>query len=391
MPAIEVKNLRKTFKLPHEQHSTLKQTLINFHRRSFEELEALRDISFEVKKGEFFGIVGRNGSGKSTLLKILAGIYAPTAGEVAVHGKITPFIELGVGFNPELTGHDNIYLNGALLGMTKKQIQDKYEDIVAFSELEKFLDQKLKNYSSGMQVRLAFSIAIHAQTGILLIDEVLAVGDANFQRKCFNIFKKFKKDKRTVVFISHDMESIREYCDRAILINDGKILSEGKPNSVANDYLQLLSKEDSAKAKTPGGEEDKDRWGDGKARISNVKVKTSKDVIRVSYKCQAKERIKDPIFGMIIKDKAGNKIIDSNTKWNKIRTGVLDKGEIVEVSWDIPNILKAGDYEIAAAAAHSDGLSFYDWREAVKEFRVNKTKLTGGMVLVDTEIEINKE
>lgn len=184
---------------------------------------ALNNISFDIKKGEFFGIVGRNGSGKSTLLKILAGVYQPTTGKVTISGKLTPFIELGVGFNPELNGHDNIFLNGALLGFGRAQMKSMYQDIVDFAELNDFMDVKLKNYSSGMQVRLAFSIATRCQSDILLLDEVLAVGDAVFQQKCFDYFAEIKKTGRTVCFVSHDIGVLRKYCDRGIYIRDGEV------------------------------------------------------------------------------------------------------------------------------------------------------------------------
>ena len=205
---IRVDGLTKRFKLPHERINSLKSSLINLFsngRLNYEIQTVLDDISFKVNKGDFFGIVGKNGSGKSTLLKLLAGIYYPTNGSVQVDGKVTPFIELGVGFNPELSGRDNVFLNGALLGFTRKQMEVMYDDIVAFSELERFMDQKLKNYSSGMQVRLAFSIAIKAQGDILILDEVLAVGDESFQRKCFNYFDQVKKEKKTVILVTHDM------------------------------------------------------------------------------------------------------------------------------------------------------------------------------------------
>src|SRR3990167_5954702 len=218
-PAIKVEKLSKIFKLPREKNSSIKSSIINFYKRKkgYELQKALNDVSFEVRKGEFFGIVGRNGSGKSTLLKLLAGIYTPTSGQVHVRGSLTPFIELGVGFNPELTGRENVFLNGALLGFSRKQMQAMYKDIVDFAELEKFMDQKLKNYSSGMKVRLAFSIAIRAHSDILLIDEVLAVGDAAFQKKCYDYFDQLKKEKKTVVFVSHSMEQVVRFCDRAIL------------------------------------------------------------------------------------------------------------------------------------------------------------------------------
>lgn len=240
--AISVKNLHKNFQLPNEHASGLKQAIFNRLRgiKGYTEQRVLRDISFDIKKGEFIGIVGRNGSGKSTLLKILAGIYYPTSGKVTVNGTLIPFIELGVGFNPELTGRENVYMNGALLGFSNDEMSKMYNDIWKFAELEKFQDQKLKNYSSGMQVRLAFSIAIRARGDILLLDEVLAVGDAAFQKKCNDYFKKLKKQKQTVILVTHSMENIRKFCTRAILINDGKILEQGDPEKVADKYLEML-------------------------------------------------------------------------------------------------------------------------------------------------------
>jgi len=239
--AITVNNVSKIFKLPHEKHSTLKSSLIHFwdKNKGYENQKALKNISFEIKKGEFFGIVGRNGSGKSTLLKILAGIYNPTEGSVRVNGKLTPFIELGVGFSPELTGRENVFLNGALLGFNRKEMQKLYKEIVEFAELERFMDQKLKNYSSGMQVRLAFSIAIRAQGDIIILDEVLAVGDVNFQKKCLEVFDKLKSEKKTVVLVTHDMENVRRYCSEALLLCDGEVTLIGSPEKVALKYNQI--------------------------------------------------------------------------------------------------------------------------------------------------------
>lgn len=238
--AVEVEGLSKTFKLPSEKNTSLKSAFIHFYRRrKFTNQQALNNVSFEVKRGEFFGIVGRNGSGKSTLLKLLAGIYVPTAGGAQVNGSLTPFIELGVGFNPELTGRENVYLNGALLGFNRKEMKAMYKDIVEFAELERFMDQKLKNYSSGMQVRLAFSISIRVQTDILLIDEVLAVGDAAFQQKCVNIFKELKAKKTTIILVTHDMKHVRRFCDRALLLDEGRVISIDKPSKIANEYIEV--------------------------------------------------------------------------------------------------------------------------------------------------------
>lgn len=243
--AIKVSNVTKSFKLPHEKQDSVKGLFLSLFRKrtKIERQHVLKGISFEVKKGEFLGIVGRNGGGKSTTLKLLAQIYEPDSGEIYINGNLTPFIELGVGFNPELTGRENVYLNGALLGFTAKQMNEMYDNIVKFAELERFMDQKLKNYSSGMQVRLAFSVAIQAKTDILLIDEVLAVGDANFQKKCFDVFEQFKAEGRTVVFISHSMQQVVRFCDRVILINKGAIVAEGDPEVVATEYEMLNSEE----------------------------------------------------------------------------------------------------------------------------------------------------
>jgi ABC-2 type transport system ATP-binding protein len=272
--AMIVKGVSKTFRLPHEKHSSIKGALIGAARGShkgYEVQKALTNISFEVKKGEFFGIVGRNGSGKSTLLKILAGIYTPTKGSVQINGSLTPFIELGVGFNPELTGRENVFLNGALLGFSRPEMRKMYSDIVEFAELQKFMDQKLKNYSSGMQVRLAFSIAIRAQSDILLIDEVLAVGDAAFQKKCFDVFRQLKKEGRTIVLVTHDMGNVERFCDRALVINDGEQLTVAKPHETASLYARLNvehqnGKEEAKKSVT------KKRWGNGGVKVKDVTI-----------------------------------------------------------------------------------------------------------------------
>ena len=232
-PAIIVKDVRKEFILPQSKNSSIKHAFVNIVKRNKKTVQKVLDgVSFTVNQGDFFGVVGRNGSGKSTMLKILAGVYQPTSGDVQLNGKLTPFIELGVGFNPELSGRDNVFLNGALLGFTRKEMGAMYDEIVAFAELEPFMDQKLKNYSSGMQVRLAFSVAIKARNDIMIFDEVLAVGDEAFQRKCIDIFEQYKASGQTVVLVTHDMETVKKFCNRAVLIQDGKV-------QVANEYSRL--------------------------------------------------------------------------------------------------------------------------------------------------------
>lgn len=237
---IKVGGLGKVFKIPHERYSSLKQNAVHlFSQKRYSVFEALKNISFEINKGEFFGIVGRNGSGKSTLLKLIAGIYVPTTGKILIDGHLSPFIELGVGFVPDLSARDNIFLNGAILGLSRKKIEEQFDKIIAFAELEDFVDQQLKNYSSGMQVRLAFSIATQTQSNILLLDEVLAVGDINFQTKCFNYFRKIKSEGRTVVFVSHSMDKVEEFCDRALLLHKGEIKNIGDPKIITKEYKEL--------------------------------------------------------------------------------------------------------------------------------------------------------
>lgn len=258
--ALSVRHVAKSFHLPTEQASGLKQVFLNWTKgiKGYTEQRVLRDISFEVRQGDFFGIVGRNGSGKSTLLKIISGIYTPEKGEVKVKGKLVPFIELGVGFNPELTGRENVFLNGALLGFTHDEIAAMYDDIVEFAELGEFMDQKLKNYSSGMQVRLAFSVAIKAQGDILVLDEVLAVGDEAFQRKCDNFFLRIKQDPtKTVILVTHSMDSVKRYCDKAVLVKDGEIIESGDKDTVADRYtLENIETKPAASKPSPERESD---------------------------------------------------------------------------------------------------------------------------------------
>ena len=240
---VEISKLTKSFKIPLEASSGIKQQLINIlkGRKGYRVFTPLKDISFTINEGDFFGIVGRNGSGKSTLLKTIAGIYTPNGGNVKVHGSLVPFIELGVGFNPELTGRENIFLNGALLGFSHEEMESMYSAIVEFAELEDFMEERLKNYSSGMQVRLAFSIAIRAHADILLLDEVLAVGDEAFQKKCYSYFDKLKREKRTVILVTHDMAAVERFCTKAVFIEDGHVKMIGKPYRIAAAYSRSNS------------------------------------------------------------------------------------------------------------------------------------------------------
>lgn len=367
--AIRVRGVSKEFLLPHLRQRTLKGHFIELlrRRRSVEVQHALTDIDFDVHQGEFFGVVGRNGSGKSTLLKILAGIYEPTSGHVAVSGRLVPFIELGVGFNPELTGRENVYLNGALLGFSRNEVAEVYDDIVAFAEIEQFMDQKLKNYSSGMQVRIAFSVAARARADILLIDEVLAVGDAAFQRKCFEHFRALKKRGTTIVFVTHDMSAVREFCDRAILIEESKIAAEGRADEIATRYSMLFAGgAHSAQALTP--EESPRRWGEGHVRYSSIKVSevlTDYTELVVELEAVAERDVEDAIYGLILTDSAGTTILGTDSYARKQRCGTLRKGERAQVRWSVPNVFSDGSYSIGLSISDHRGIRMYDsWPDA---------------------------
>ncbi len=241
--AIEVRDIKKSFYLPHHRNDSLKTAITQIFKpkeKGGERFNALDGVSFTVEKGDFFGILGRNGSGKSTLLKIISEIYQPTSGTVKHHGRLVSFIELGVGFKSQLTGRENVFLNGALLGFSRREMEAMYDDIVEFAELEKFMDQKLKNYSSGMKVRLAFSVAIRAHADILILDEVLAVGDAAFKKKCNDYFKSLSDKGKTVILVTHGMGAVKEFCNKAILIENGKVAFEGPAEAAADKYLELF-------------------------------------------------------------------------------------------------------------------------------------------------------
>lgn len=401
--AVIVKDLYKSFKLPHEQHSGLKQLLLNLMKRKkgYEVQEVLRDLSFDIKKGEFFGIVGRNGSGKSTLLKLLAGIYVPDKGLVQVNGSLTPFIELGVGFNPELTGRENVFMNGALLGFGREEMQTMYDEIVEFAELERFMDQKLKNYSSGMQVRLAFSIAIRAQSDILLLDEVLAVGDSNFQQKCFDYFKELKKQKRTVILVSHDAGVLRQYCTSGVLIKNGKIICEGPISQVVNEYQESLVSDETQTNDQYKIHAPKKRWGNGSvlvegAQLNDEKNNNEKSIftdedenLLITIRYQSKAVIKKPTLGITINDSLGHEIFASNTMWKKILVPDMKIGTEFNVTWIVPNVFNTGSYFINPAAADTMGTVIYDWREEMLRFKVRKKLESTAQTNISHQIHIN--
>jgi len=396
--AVSVKHVAKSFKLPHEKADSIKSLFVNpfdKRRKKIETQHALRDISFDIKKGEFFGIVGRNGSGKSTLLKIIAGIYRPNKGNVTVNGRLVPFIELGVGFNPELSGRENVYLNGALMGFSKKEIDSKYRAIVEFSELERFMDQKLKNYSSGMQVRLAFSVAtILAESDILLIDEVLAVGDSAFQKKCFAYFRKLKKDKKTVIFVSHDMNAVQEYCDRAVLVEDGEVVLAGTSNDVAGAYTRMFADE-GAHSKNDLKDK-KTRWGSGEVKYVDAAIVPTKISNETSLTLSIKAKGIKPtegevILGFKIKDAEGKALIGTNTRIKKQNVR-LTEGGVVSIDWALPTLFNDGFYYVDLVIEAENYTGVYDWWESALRFEVFRNEQSSYSInpIIKTDVVYEK-
>src|SRR4051794_38957631 len=338
-PAVLVDGVSKTFTIPREQVHTLKERALHpFRRTGHDDLRALRDVSFAVERGEFFGIVGRNGSGKSTLLKCLAGIYRIDRGRIYVDGRMSTFIELGVGFNMDLAAYDNVLLNATMLGLSQRETRARYDHIIDFAELRDFADLKLKNYSSGMLVRLAFAVMIQVDADILLIDEVLAVGDAAFQQKCYDEFARIRASGTTVLFVTHDMGAVQRFCDRAVLLEHGRRVELGDPERVGDRYFQLNFSKEARDAEArdagerPGGAaspaggppagHEPVRLGDGKAEIveawfedergQRVEVLRSRQACTFRVRVHVHARLEDPLVGMNLHNSAGEHVWGAN-------------------------------------------------------------------------------
>lgn len=363
--AINIKNVSKSFKIPIEASSGIKQKLVNVikGRKGYRTFVPLNDINFSINKGDFFGIVGRNGSGKSTLLKMIAGVYTPTNGEITIDGLIIPFIELGVGFNPELTGRENIYLNGALLGFSHKEIQSMYDDIVDFAELHDFMEERLKNYSSGMQVRLAFSIAIQAKGDILILDEVLAVGDEAFQKKCYNYFDQLKREKKTVVLVTHDMGTVERFCNKAVFLEDGFVKFIGKPHKIAAAYSRSNndSYDTSTKERLGSGDFDleiMDQDGNSAKRFNHMDTMVVK--LKWSY-----DNVKN--IGVAVFLDNGEYVFGPNTYQDKY---VLSEGK--EAYYEVKLNLNEGEYFLKASLMGSDDNDIIEFIEEGPHFNISK-------------------
>lgn len=360
--ALKVEHVSKSFRLPTEQANGIKQAFINRVRgiKGYTEQHVLKDISFTVEKGDFFGIVGRNGSGKSTLLKLISQIYEPDAGEIIVDGKLVPFIELGVGFNPELTGRENVYLNGALLGFSHEDMSAMYDDIVEFAELEEFMDQKLKNYSSGMQVRLAFSIAIKADADILVLDEVLAVGDEAFQRKCFGYFAELKRNKKTVILVTHAMDYVLKFCNKAALIDKGHRLEIGKPNEIAQIYRRLNMQSDETSDQVSGEVADNKTIGT-RARDIQITIDSdiSLDMLIFAISIESKIDLEDVVFTFVINDNTGSPVYRWVTDERYEGTLSIRKNHPKKIYFELQNIFPDGIFGVQVGVKKKDRTEEY--------------------------------
>ena len=353
--AVSIAQVSKTFRLPHQQYTTLKERALHpFRTTTYDELHAVQDISLDIAEGEFFGIVGRNGSGKSTLLKCIAGIYRVDTGRISIAGRLSPFIELGVGFNPDLNARDNVVINAIMLGLTRKQALRRFEDVVAFAELEGFMDLRLKNYSSGMMVRLAFATAIQVDAEILLIDEVLAVGDAAFQQKCFEEFFRLKREGKTIVFVSHDMFSVERFCDRAMLMEHGVMTKIGDPRTIGRAYHELnfgkLAHEAPAEELSASGTTITDAWFE-KASGERVTSVSQEDALSMCFEARLGEDLQDPVFAVTLRTELGHTIVVARSDQHGNSSGSFKAGETIVAKFAIPNWLTASRYLLTPSLA----------------------------------------
>lgn len=375
--AVKVHDLTKMFRIPVEASSGLKQKLINTlkGRKGYREFTPLNDISFEIEKGDFFGIVGRNGSGKSTLLKTIAGIYTPNGGSVQVNGTLVPFIELGVGFNPDLTGRENVYLNGALLGFSRKEMDAMYEDIVDFAELHDFMEERLKNYSSGMQVRLAFSIAIRADSDILLLDEVLAVGDEAFQKKCYQYFANLKKNNKTVILVTHSMDSVQQFCNKAIMLEKGKIILEGNPAKVAQGYREQFMP---VFASNPNKKTDDDLDRGGSQPVSvKAKLTKGKGEVSVSVTLTPRMDLGTSIVSLFIDRDTGEQVYRFSSDEKIGKPFDLKKGQAVKINLTLQDIFPNGIFALRASVKSADRTNEYASIGELASFEIDRRLETG--------------
>jgi ABC-type polysaccharide/polyol phosphate transport system ATPase subunit len=396
LPPIVVDSISKTFRVPEERVHTLKEYALHpLRHRRYQTFDVLTDISFHVGRGEFFGIAGRNGSGKSTLLKCLAGIYGVNRGRIWMDGRLSTFIELGVGFNQDLAARDNVILNGIMMGLSPREARRRVDEVLDFAELREFEELKLKNYSSGMHVRLAFSVAIQVDADVLLVDEVLAVGDASFQQKCFDVFYRMRDEGRTIVFVTHDMGSMNRFCNRALLLERGQMVHLGEPHEVGDRYLEI----NFGRAANANADTEAKRGGDGDARVLEAWVEDEhgqrpssvSQGTRVTLKARVRfaTEVEDPVASVYVLNEDHVAIVVATTAREHERSGRFLAGEEALFSFSFENVLAPGRYNPLLTLAHrGTGLDLIDRIEGAFSFVVTGSEAMGGAVDLPVEVGI---
>jgi ABC-2 type transport system ATP-binding protein len=398
-PAIEVRGVSKRFRLYHEKYQSVKERVIHFGRIPFDEFWALRDVDFEVGEGETFGLMGRNGSGKSTLLKCIAGILQPTEGRITTVGRMAALLELGAGFHPDLTGRENVFLNAAILGLPKRAIERKFDEIVAFADLEQFIDNQVKHYSSGMYVRLGFAVAVNMEPDVLLVDEVLAVGDEAFQRKCMDRVRQFQREGRTIVFVTHDVERVRQVCKRAVVLEEGAIVAMGPAGEAIRTFREhLYATEDPGQPAAAGDTLSPSGRRNLQVRISSVKIDYPAspgrhhlqpgEPLTISIRYEAVERVDGPVVGIAVYDPLGRDLFGTNTDILGVPLGeVQGAGEVVFSFESVP--LLDGTYPVTVGITDTDGGTVYDWSEQKHHFEVMNPGRTAGVVDLAAQVRVS--
>jgi ABC-type polysaccharide/polyol phosphate transport system ATPase subunit len=430
--AVDVKSVSKKYRIYHEKIPSLKNTILKGRRTTYEEFLALDDVSLTINHGQTVGIIGPNGSGKSTLLKLISKVIEPTKGEIIVNGPMSALLELGAGFHPDLTGKENIYINAAILGMRKRDVDNKLDEIISFSELEKFIDTPVKNYSSGMYMRLGFSVAIHVNPDILLVDEVLAVGDQAFQAKCYKVIYDFMKRGKTIIIVSHDLDTIADLFSKVAFLSEGKIRDTGKPLDIVSKYRafveeieqkRIIEQQRTARKKIfesvieknrkiLSGEEISrlsnlsvdgqtlNRFGSGEAEITSIRMSGPEggekdfckfgDDIKITYNVSFKADVEDPIFGIRITDHKQNIIYGTNSRLQKVKPGDFKKGDRISVSFDFKVTLMGGEYSISPAVGYNDTRTYCDWVNDMFSLNVMHNNIAEGVCDLDPEVKIER-
>jgi lipopolysaccharide transport system ATP-binding protein len=397
---VAVQRVSKVYHLYRRPTDRILEILPFSSARHHSDFWALRDVSLTAERGEFLGIVGPNGSGKSTLLQVVGGIVQPTSGRVETEGRIAALLELGAGFNPESTGRENVFINGEILGLSRRELGRVFPSIEAFADIGEFIDQPVKEYSSGMYVRLAFATAIHVEPEILIVDEALAVGDAAFANRCIHKFEELKRKKVTVLFVSHDLGLVKRLSDRAVFMLEGQIAAEGGPSDVVNRYVgHVLERQNEEPRPETAGLNSSYRHGDGSSQVLEVLLQDRRGdpatVIRSGEPVEVKVRarflraVSNPVAGILIRNRLGIDVFGTNTRLLQQGLGNFEPGQELEVTFRFDCLLTQQEYTLTVATQHWDGLS-QDWLDDVVSFRVVDSGGTAGLVNLHTDVEWRK-